>query len=113
MASTSTRHCPWSYIAVAIPRDAQPSVSSGTALSPVRGSGVASTDSRKARNPSITSAVELPSGQSPSAAQYAAQRRVACSNPLACPRLISSEVRSGATTPSSTKRPTCSGKRSA
>ena len=69
IASMRVCQAPWSYIAAAMPSDAQPSVSRGTALSPVLGSGLLSTEPRNVRRPFITSSTEPPSGQSPSSTQ--------------------------------------------
>ena len=67
-----------------MPSEAQPSVRRGTALSPVRGSGLWSTEVRKMRSPVHHTSTELPSGHSPSRlTQYAAHARVARSKPLA------------------------------
>ena len=62
MASTRVCHAPWSYIAAAMPSEAQPSVSRGTALSPVRGNGLSSTEARKVRRPFITASTRVAQG---------------------------------------------------
>ena len=74
---------PSSYIAAAMPVDAQPSVSSVTAVSPVLVNGSLSTRARKSRMPCMTSSTVPPRGHSPLSMQNCAHARVAVSKPLA------------------------------